>query len=188
MVRGIIRVAGWTSLIGVLSLSATPNAMAGDKELAEGLFQAGRAMMTQKRYADACPKFAEAYQLKPGVGIQFNLADCYEQLGKLASAWINFHEVVSKLEGSNQKDRIATARERLAAIEPRLTKLVIEPQDPAEGLTIRRGDVAVSEAQWRVPIAVDHRWAAPVVRGQLGGHQIQYLAEPELAGGGPKRQ
>jgi tetratricopeptide (TPR) repeat protein len=160
MVSRVYKRASWTALacglsLSMLSLSVPSTAWAGDKEAAEGLFQAGRALMTQERYARACPKFAEAYELEPGVGIQFNLADCYEKLGKLASAWINFHEVVSKVQGSEHQNRLEIARQRLTAIEPRLTKLVIDPQEPAQGLTIRRGNQAVGPAQWRVPIAVD---------------------------------
>ena len=54
---------------------------------AEALFQDARALSAKKDYAGACPKFKASYELDPGYGVLFNLAECYANLGKTASAW-----------------------------------------------------------------------------------------------------
>ena len=41
-----------------------------------------RIIAAAKKFADACPKFEAAMRLDPGMGIQFNLSDCYEQFDK----------------------------------------------------------------------------------------------------------
>src|SRR5262245_58809354 len=55
---------------------------------AQALFQAARASMDKKDYVTACPKLEEVTRILPdGVGGQFTLAQCYEESGRLASAW-----------------------------------------------------------------------------------------------------
>src|SRR3954467_7016553 len=70
--------------------AAHADATLADKAAAQSLFDQGRSLMTKGQYAQACPKLAESQRLDPGLGTQFNLADCYEHLGQTASAWAGF--------------------------------------------------------------------------------------------------
>ena len=102
-----------------------------------------RALMKAKNYAEACPKLAESQRLDPGIGTQFHLADCYENQGKLASAWATFLEVASLAAASNQPDREKAAKARAARLEPRLPRLTIvvpadEPRSRPAGHARRR--------------------------------------------------
>ena len=57
----------------------------------EGLFLStnrydeGRELLQQKRYAEACDRFARSQELDPSAGALFNLGDCNEKQGKIAS-------------------------------------------------------------------------------------------------------
>src|SRR5262245_28423128 len=53
---------------------------------ADAAFEAGRAAMESGDFSTACQHFAESLRLEPAVGTQLNLGECYERLGRYASA------------------------------------------------------------------------------------------------------
>ena len=73
-----------TSLISTTA-SAAPSAT--EVAVAQGLYDNAKVLMEQGKYGDACPKLEESLRLDPGLGTQYHLADCYEHLGRTASAW-----------------------------------------------------------------------------------------------------
>ena len=76
--------------------------------------------MQQGKYAEACPKLEESMRLDSGIGTQFNLADCNEHIGKLATAWAGFLDVAAAAKAASQPDREKVARGAGArAREPR---------------------------------------------------------------------
>jgi hypothetical protein len=54
-----------------------------------------------------------------------------------------------------QADRAEAASARAKRLQPRLTKLSIEPLQPTQGLTILRNGVAIGPAQWSTAVPVD---------------------------------
>ena len=82
---------------------AQPNPEA--KAAAEALFDEGRRLKGDGKFSEACPKFEESQKMAPGMGTLYNLADCYEHLGKLASAWTFYIEAAGAAQVAGQKDR-----------------------------------------------------------------------------------
>ncbi|CAN94676.1 putative membrane protein [Sorangium cellulosum So ce56] len=127
-----------------------------DTAAAQALFDAAKQLMAQGKYADACPKLEESQRLDPGIGTQFNLAACYEQLGRTASAWSMFLEVAGASRAAGQLEREKVARQRAAALEPRLIRLTITaPADSPADLQVKRDGALVGRAQWGTPVPVD---------------------------------
>ncbi|WP_433926076.1 hypothetical protein AB3662_24425 [Sorangium cellulosum] len=127
-----------------------------DTAAAQALFDAARQLMAQGKYADACPKLEESQRLDPGIGTQFNLATCYEQLGRTASAWSTFLEVAGAAKAAGQVEREKVARQRATALEPRLIRLTITaPADAPADLQVKRDGAPVGRAQWGIPVPVD---------------------------------
>lgn len=127
-----------------------------DTAAAQALFDAAKQLMAQGKYADACPKLEESQRLDPGIGTQFNLAACYEQLGRTASAWSMFLEVAGASKAAGQLEREKVARQRALALEPKLIRLTITaPADAPADLQVKRDGVAVGRAQWGTPVPVD---------------------------------
>lgn len=125
---------------------------------AQAVFDEAMKLMGQGRAAEACPKFEAAQRLDSGMATQFRLAECYEKVGQIASAWVNFVEVADAAKAAKNKDREAFARKRAAALEPRLSRLsILVP--PAlsvlHGLEIRRDGSLVDKALWGTAIPVD---------------------------------
>jgi hypothetical protein len=143
--------------VSVVESSARAEGSLADKAAAQSLFDEGRKLMSAGKFAEACPKLAESQKLDPGVGTQFNLADCYEKIGQTASAWAGFLEAASAAKSMGQIDREKVARERAAALAPRLSKLTITSSQAATlaGLEIKRDGAPVGRALWGTAIAVD---------------------------------
>jgi hypothetical protein len=124
---------------------------------AEVLFQSGRQLMREGRFAEACPKLEESQRLDPAPGTQLNLADCWEREGRTASAQREFLAVAQTAESKGEKERAAIAHNRAKQLENRLTKLVllVPPGARLNGLQLTRNATPVPQEQWGVPQAVD---------------------------------
>ena len=161
MRSSLVRSARSTRLAPIvlaLLLLVTPGAVLAaptplDKASAQSLFEDALKLMTAKSFAEACPKLEESQRLDPGMGTQYRLAECYEAIGRVASAWA---EVADLAHASGQREREKTARERAAALEGKLSRLLITVQAPdTQGLEIHRGDVVVGKGQWGSAVPVD---------------------------------
>jgi hypothetical protein len=122
---------------------------------AEALFQQARAQMAAGQYPEACPKLEESQRLAPAPGTAFNLADCWEHIGRLASAWSLFRDVAAEAKLAQQAARASLARRRADELEPRLPRLIIHVEGVAPGLEVRRDGALVGPAQWDVAVPVD---------------------------------
>jgi hypothetical protein len=93
----------------------------------------------------------------PGLATQFHRAERLQQAGRTASAWSLFREVESQARDLHQTARERMARDRAAALEPFLSKLVIVPRDAAgtPALTVERDGVDVGRERWGEPVPID---------------------------------
>jgi hypothetical protein len=123
---------------------------------AVALFDEGRKLKAEGKLAEACPKLEQSQRMDPGVGTLFHLSDCYERQGRTASAWVGFREVASEAKAAKREEQERVARERAAALEPKLTRLVIEV-DPAAppGIVVRRDGAPVAKELWGSKLPVD---------------------------------
>ena len=141
----------------LLAGSAEADPGAEDRALATALFQEGRALMSEGRIAEACPKLAESHRLDPSGGTILNLALCHEQEGLLARSWSEFHEAISFARRDARSDREQAAESHVRALEPRLSKLTIVVPESArvDGLRIERDGRELGQASWSTAMPVD---------------------------------
>jgi serine/threonine-protein kinase len=126
------------------------------KAAAQALFERGRALVEQGQFAQACPKLAESQRLDPGIGTLLWLADCYESIGRTASAWASFKEAAATA-ALRHDERERVARERATALEPRLSRLAITvaPGGETRGLAIQRDETEIGSAEWGLALPLD---------------------------------
>jgi hypothetical protein len=149
-------------LFASVSLAAPAHAHAqtpatADVARAEALFESGRQLMRERRFAEACPKLEESQRLDPAPGTRLNLADCWEHAGRTASAQREFLEVARVADMNGEKERAAIARNRAKQLENKLTKLalLVPPGARLPGLQLFRNSTPVPEAEWGAAQAVD---------------------------------
>lgn len=119
----------------VLLLSVAPRARAQtttpDRVAAESLFAEGRQLLAAGDYAQACAKLEASRRLEGALGTSLNLAACYERLGRTASAWAEFKSAAAEAQKTGDTLRKTEAIERAGALEPRLSRLRLEVDEPA---------------------------------------------------------
>lgn len=151
--RTVAAVAAFVAATALASNAGAQNAAAAD-----ALFQKGKEAFDAKRYAEACPAFAESYRLDPVSGSLVALASCYEAEGKLASAWSRYGELAALADREGKKERADAARARVKELEPKLARLTITVAADASavpGLVVKRDGTDVGQASFGTALPVD---------------------------------
>jgi hypothetical protein len=146
-----------TTLTLMLACPAVARAQGGgDVARADSLFNAAKALLDGGQYADACAKFAESKRLVSGLGVTLYLADCYERIGRFASAWSEFRSAEGLARERSDK-RADVARARAQAIEPKLDRLTIAvgPMVPRSGLQVLLDGASIPTEEWGLAMALD---------------------------------
>lgn len=128
---------------------------AADQATARALFDEARGLVKAGKVADACPKFAAAAKLYASAGILLNLGDCYETIGRTASAWTEFGESAAAADRANRHDQAAEARRRQALLKPKLPRLTVVVPHEVAGMVVTRDETELAPAAWGSAIPVD---------------------------------
>ncbi|MEA2752435.1 MAG: hypothetical protein QOI41_6578 [Myxococcales bacterium] len=146
-------------VLAALAASGSASAQSGDtdRQIAQQLFDDGRVLLEARRYAEACPKFAESQRLDPGGGTLVNLAFCHELEGKTATAWSEFRDALGQAVKDDRKDREDLARTHIADLAPKLMRVVVLVPErlAARDPEINLDKSKLPTAAWGTPIPVD---------------------------------
>jgi hypothetical protein len=141
-----------------------------DAERADKSFQEGEALFAEKRFAEACPKFAESRKLDPlALGTLLNLARCHEEEGKTATAFDEYNELAARAAEKHQTERVDVARRRAAGLEAKLSRIVLDVQGPVYGEAVKIDGVAIGQASWTSALPLDP--GDHVVEATAGQHK-----------------
>jgi hypothetical protein len=127
------------------------------KAAAEALFNEGTELMASKSFSAACAKFEASSAIESGLGVKLWLADCYDRVGRSASAWALFAEAAALAHQRGQDDRERAASERASELEARLSKLELKVPSAGlpEGLVVTLNGVAIPQASLGSALPVD---------------------------------
>ncbi|HET7500120.1 MAG TPA: tetratricopeptide repeat protein [Kofleriaceae bacterium] len=127
---------------------------------AELLFHRGKSLMADGKLAEACAAFDASQELDPTVPTLLNQANCRQQNGQLATAMGLYLEVVRQTRTQTTRaarQMQATASERAAAIEPRLStlRITVAADRQIAGLEILRNGELLDPATWNQALPID---------------------------------
>ncbi|WP_394843772.1 hypothetical protein LZC95_42825 [Pendulispora brunnea] len=120
------------SLLLPAAVFAQQASQAGVEQEADRLFNEGNRLMASGAYREACPKLERSQELDPGVGTQFNLANCYEMTERLARALSLFREVERIARAAGKTERAEAAHQRAASLTARTPQLRFISREPLE--------------------------------------------------------
>jgi hypothetical protein len=123
--------------IAIAALLVASVASADKTGKADELFKRAKKLLGEHKYAEACAKFEESYQLDPGIGGELNVGKCYEEWGKLARAYHAYIEAERQAKAANDP-RQSKIHDLVAAIEPTVPRLQIHlpPGADTTGLSV----------------------------------------------------
>jgi len=155
--RSVSRFVG-TLFFSMLLATSSARADSGAAEsTAAKLFEQAKGLMDQNHYAEACPTLDRSQSLDPQLGTMLNQAYCYENLGKLATAWSLWLDAAATAEARGETEREAFARARASDLEPRLphVTVTVTPQRDLESLDVRIDGAPLPRIQWGAPTPID---------------------------------
>jgi hypothetical protein len=156
--------ACWTNPAFAAPTPSRPTA--DDTAEAQRLFEEALALLDQNRAHQACPKLEQSLELDPGVGTQFQLADCYERIGKRATAYRLFGEVAQRCAALAAPEHEQLALQRKATLQSQLQYLEFRIESPIEGLELSIDQIPIPREQWSQRLPIDP-----------GEHQFEVRAE-----------
>lgn len=137
------------------------SARADNRAKADELFKRAKKLLADHKYAEACQKFEESYQLDPGIGGELNIGKCYEEWGKLGKAYKAYAEAERQAKSGNDP-RQGKIHDLVASVEASVPRLIIH-----------------------VPAGVDPSKVSVSIDGQPVPSSD--LANPQLVDPGPKQ-
>jgi hypothetical protein len=160
-----VRLAGAVIVAGIAVLGGTSRPARADRaDRADQLFKKGKKLLAEKRYAEACTAFEDSDRTDPGIGAKLNVAKCYQEWGKLATAWRWYTDAerMAKDGKDERAPKIHALIEELDASVPRLTL-----QAPADANT--SGVVLKLDG-----VEIDVHALGAERRVDPGPHQVEY--------------
>jgi hypothetical protein len=121
------------------------------------LFNEGVALFNKGEFEAACPKFEASLKQFPGIGTRGKLAECYEKVGRYASAYQAYREVAQLATRTGDPAREQVASERAKGLEPKLSyvTVVLPPANDVTGIVIKRNGREVERAKLGAAEPVD---------------------------------
>jgi hypothetical protein len=155
--RGGFAGVAFVSAALVFATPALAEPTAADKANADGLFTEALQLLEAGRATEACPKLEESQRLDATIGTALNLGDCYERVGRTASAYVAFGDAATLARRSGDTARAEEANRRADVLQPKLVRLAVNVPESSrlQGLAIVRDGQPVAPTLWGTPIPVD---------------------------------
>jgi hypothetical protein len=155
--QSVLAVVSTVLVLTAFAAVTRAQAPASSKVAAEAFFDRGVALMKAGKFAEGCAQLEQSQAIERGIGTMLYLAECYERLGRIASAWALFREAASAARAEGQVERGETGAARAAQLEPKLPKLTVEVEagNTMAGFTVQVNGVTLSRGAWGVSLPVD---------------------------------
>lgn len=146
---------GWALAVGCALVVAARIASAdATSQQADRIFDEGKRLFERGDFALACGRFEASLALQPGIGARLWLADCYENLGRNASAQRQFRLAEDEARNTSDKRESIAAR-RAEQLEPRVIKISVHIESPKDNQRVEVDGAPLKASDPESPIKID---------------------------------
>lgn len=125
-----------------------------DKTRAQTLFLEGRKAIDSGDWATGCPKVRQSLDLFAVANSHFTVAQCDEQAGHIASALDHWERGAALVDDGNDP-RTKVAKERIAALEPRVPRIRVVVPPASSSAAIYLDGAKLEPAALVAPLRVE---------------------------------
>jgi len=163
-----MRPAGWMMVLAIVGAAAGP----ARADRADQLFKKGKKLLAEKRYAEACTAFEDSDRIDPGIGAKLNVAKCYQEWGKLATAW-RWYSDAERMAATTKDDRATKIHQLIEDLDPGVPRLTLNaaPDANTSGVVLKLDG-----------IEIDIHTLGTERRVDPGPHQIEYIVDGQTKG------
>jgi hypothetical protein len=151
---GVVRVISRIALVSLL-LPAPAHAATAAQIAAEAFFREGVSLMQSGQCGPALEKFEESKKLEPASGTLLDIAYCQVRLGRVASAWSTYREVIPLAREQHKPQHEQLAREQADKLEPQLPRLTLVATGTDKPTQVTLDGEALPDPLWSAPFPVD---------------------------------
>jgi hypothetical protein len=157
-------------LAAVASSSPARGASPDNRAAARQHLSQAEESKKQGRLVEACAHLQEVARLEPKLPILLDLAECYEQVGNLVQAEVQWAAARDRAKRDEKPQSRARAEARLAAVQKRVAHLTLQlaPNAPA-GTQVLRDDESLNPASFGSSVVTNP--GAHVILVKAPGHQ-----------------
>jgi hypothetical protein len=148
-----------SAVLLLASLAVAPRALADtspeDRAAADALYEESAKLVKENKWPEACARLEASEKLDPAIGTLMRLGSCYEHIGRTASAWTTYNEVLG-LAKANDKRAMEAALDA-KRLEPLLARLLLDvaPENRAAAVEVRRDGTLISAGAWGAAVPID---------------------------------
>jgi hypothetical protein len=138
-----------------VALTVAPRARAQNVSEAMRLFTEARELMKSGNVTEACARFEASLKAGAGTGTMLYLGDCYEKIGRPASAYAMYRGAEG-LARANQDEREKIAHDLAAKLEPSIAWLTLHfVHERPRGYELRRDGVVLGASDLDASMPID---------------------------------
>ncbi|MEW6431435.1 MAG: TonB-dependent receptor [Myxococcota bacterium] len=175
-----------TALPLLLALALAAPAWAGNTaDEADVAFSLGNEAFSKRRYEEALAAYFLSYRLVPNRNVLFNIARCYEALGRFDEAYRYWNDL--SVDPSLPADEKKDVKQALARLGPRVALITVTSTPPGADLYVDRKDlgsrgrtpqtIAVSPGVHTVMLELEGHHAAQVKVSATRGREVRQAVE-----------
>jgi tetratricopeptide (TPR) repeat protein len=116
-------------LASIALVAALASSASADK--ADKLFQKAKKLHADKKFAEACPTYEQVDKTDPAIGSKLDVAKCYEDWGRLATAYI-WYVQADKMAKDAKDARGAQIKKLIEELDLNVPRIIIKTPEGAD--------------------------------------------------------
>lgn len=137
-----------------LSLEGFAHAQS-DPGRADALYREAVELFKAGNVRGACSKLDESFGLDPKTQTLFSLAKCRQREGRVATAWLQFGELVKRGEREGDAAKLAEYKAKYAELDRLVPRATLKLEAHPEVTDVKLDGKSIPRAEWSAPVPVD---------------------------------